>query len=92
MKKENLKETVKIMLELTKFIYDILAEHPVVTTISCGFILGLHVALNLVFLNQEMPVTHIVLAPWIAALNVFNIGCITGSVVGYTALKQFKKN
>ena len=92
MKKENLKEAVKIMLELTKFIYDILAEYPVVTTICCGFILGLHIALNLVFLNQEMPVTHIVLTPLIAELNVFNIGCITGSAVGYCAIKQFKKN
>ena len=81
-----MKNFIMTVLEICAEVYNVMAKHPIVTTVCCGLILGLHVVLNLAFYGREMP-NGIILQPWMAVVNCISMGVVTGSCVGYVAVK-----
>lgn len=82
-----MKKLINFYAKSAKIVFTFLAKHNVMTAVLCGIIFATHVILNLVYLNKAVPITGIILKPWMAAINCFTIGIVCGFLPVYTALR-----
>ena len=70
-------------LETIEFLMDEFARHRWITTAIMAFWIVLTVVLNTVYYGKPIPVTHTVLKPIWAYINVILAGSVGGFVIGY---------
>lgn len=76
---------MKMYMEAFELILKVLRKHFDATCVVCGIILGLHIVANVVYWGEPVPITGIVLRPWMAVMNVTLVSIATGGTVGYLA-------
>lgn len=75
------------ILDTIVFVMEYLAEHRWITNgIMAGWLI-LTVVLNTVYYGKPIPITHTVLKPIWAYINVILCGCVVGGVCGYVNTK-----
>lgn len=77
---------MKTYMEVFENVLQFMKKHKTMTSIMCGVILGLHIVANVVYFGKPVPITHIVLQPWMAFINVFIVGIATGGVSTYAQM------
>ena len=75
------------MEELRK-LYEFCDSHKWLVRIVATTIWLLHMTLNIAYLNKPVPISGIVLQPWMAVVNTFTAGILAGFVVGMTNVKR----
>ena len=73
-------------MEAFERILQFMKKHKTMTSIMCGVILGLHIVANVVYFGKPVPITHIVLQPWMAFTNMVLVGIATGGVSAYAQM------
>ena len=74
---------MKDYIEAIEIALNFMKNHKVVTCIICAFILAMHIVANVIFIGKPVPITHIVLRPWMAYINMFGMAVATGVASGY---------
>ena len=76
------------ILDVIIYVMESMAKHRWITnTIMVGW-LALTVVLNSVYYGKPIPITHTVLKPIWAYINVVACGCVVGTVIGYVNTKS----
>lgn len=77
---------MKTYMEAFESVLQFLKKHKTMTSIMCGVILGLHIVANVVYFGKPVPISNLVLQPWMAYTNVFLIGIVTGGTSMYVQM------
>lgn len=76
--------------EAVIFVEEKLAKHPKLVTAICAITWAVHLILNNVYYGKPVPVSGIILRPWMAYTNVILMGCCCGFTAGYVNVKSKK--
>jgi hypothetical protein len=79
---------MKMYMEAFELILKFLRKRYDMTCLICGIVLGLHIVANVMYWGKPVPITGIVLQPWMAVANVTLVSIATGGAVGYLALSE----
>lgn len=85
---KNMKNIFMHIAEAVIFVEERLAKKPKLVTFICAIVWTTHLILNNMYYNKAVPITGIILRPWMAYLNVIFMGIISGFTVGYVNRKN----
>lgn len=78
------------ILDTIIFAMEHLAKHPKLVTAICAITWAVHLILNNVYYGKPVPISGIILRPWMAYTNVILMGCCCGFTAGYVNVKSKK--
>lgn len=76
------------VIDLGIWYLELLSHYRVATTIIAVCWLLMTIVLNSVFYGKPVPISHIVLRPAWAYINVVCAGCVSGFTIGYVNNKK----